>query len=58
MKFPRLIENFIKTLSIRREEAVIICLELNLSLTDENIKKVEEIIKKRNFGELSSLKQN
>lgn len=42
--------------STRRDQAMMVCLELNLSLTEENISKVEEIIKKRNFEELDDLK--
>jgi len=54
----RFMKKFFKVFSTRRDEAMIVCLDLNLSLTDENIKKVEEIIRKRNFGELGNLKQN
>ena len=49
--------NFLKTLSVSRDQAMMICLELNLSLTEENISKVEEIIRKRNFDKLDDLKQ-
>lgn len=53
----RWIKNFFNVFSTRKDQAMMVCLELNLSLTDENIKKVEEIIKKRNFDKLDDLKQ-
>ena len=38
------IKNFFKIISIKKDEAIKTCLENNISLTDENIKEVREIL--------------
>jgi len=38
------IKNFLKIISIKEDKAIITCLENNISLTDENIKEVKEIL--------------
>jgi hypothetical protein len=38
------IKNFLKIISIKEDKAIIACLENNISLTDENIKEVKEIL--------------
>ena len=38
------IKNFFKIITIKKDEAIKTCLENNISLTDENIKEVREIL--------------
>ncbi len=38
------IKNFLKIISIKEDEAIKTCLENNISLTDENINEVKEIL--------------
>ncbi len=38
------IKNFFKIISIKKDEAIRTCLENNISLTDENINEVREIL--------------
>ena len=42
------IKNFLKIISIKKDEAIRTCLENNISLTDKNIKEVREILNHRN----------
>lgn len=46
------IKNFLKLFSSRREEAIIICLKNDISLTDENIHEVEQILKQKKEREI------
>ena len=52
----KIIKKYFSVFSTKRQEAVIVCIKLKLSLTEENIEKVKEIIKRRSFWELSHLK--
>lgn len=51
------IKNFFKIISIKKDEAIRTCLENNISLTDENIKEVQEILNhKKKIKLLNELK--
>lgn len=51
--------NFLKIVTIKKDEAIITCLENDIPLTDENIKEVREILNQKKKNELLiQLKEN
>ena len=46
------IKNFFKIISIKEDKAIRTCLDNNISLTDENIKEVREILNHKKKIEL------
>ncbi|MFY7758530.1 MAG: hypothetical protein ACOVP9_09035 [Flavobacterium stagni] len=49
------IKNFLKLFSTKREEAILTCLKNDITLTDENIREVESILKQRKEREAKLL---